>query len=263
MAYYKALIRVVKSLSNSTFGSETVIREPVIVCESKEEAKHFMAEKYPQFFPNSKVYSKETKDNAQFFYLLIYDLYAHERRIVEENISWTCDHCGQVHENEYVSKPRRNERLFGPKRFCRSTDDNNSYDLCMEAYQRSMYEGVELPDDTNYIKIGSPNYIYKVTEKSSGKCYIGKTRNAPFFRWWNHLTHSSSPFGLYLRSTKLSEWSFEVLVELPSNTPYSEIFKIESDYIRQFNSISNGYNSVISQKKQQEFNDVFNSVDNG
>ncbi len=81
-----------------------------------------------------------------------------------------------------------------------------------------------------------------------GEGYIGKTRNAPFWRWWNHLTHSGSSFGAYLRQTKLSEWTFEVLEELPAETSDTEVFRIESEYMVKYNSIGNGFNSLISCK---------------
>lgn len=239
---FKAFIRVVKSLTNSSgFDSVTVEREPLIIAKDKNEVKQFMLNKYPQFFQNGKIYEKETKDQAQFFYVIIFPLYNWEIQLINEG-EWVCSSCGQVHENKYIERPRINERLFGSSvMFCRSDDD-----MCLENYKRDKFKNLDFPDDTNYIKSNSPNYIYKCTEKSSGKCYIGKTRNAPFFRWWNHLTKSSSPFGLYLRQTKLSDWTFEVLEELPSDISDTEVFRIESDYIVKFDSINNGFNSLIS-----------------
>ena len=244
---FKAFIRVVKSvaLKDDYMGFNTleIIREPLIIAKDKAEVKQIILEKYPQFFQNNKIYEKETKDKAQFFYVLIYPVSEWEKKQIDEG-QWICASCGQVHENKYISKPRINEKLFGTdKLFCKSEDD-----ICIKNYMNDKYKNVEFPDDTNYIKSDSPNYIYKCTEKSTTKCYIGKTRNAPFFRWWNHLTHSSSPFGIYLRQTKLSDWTFEVLEELPSNISDSEVFKIESEYITKFNSINNGFNTLISNK---------------
>lgn len=245
--YFKAFIRVVKSINSdqfyNSFGSQNIIEERLIEAKDKDEVKAFLLAKYPQFFPNNKIYSKETKDEAQFFYVVIYELFEYEKSQLT-GTSWTCSYCGQQYENTYISKPRTNERIFGGLMFCRSDDD-----FCLNEYRKKAHEGIELPDQEDYIKIDSPNYIYKVTEKATGKCYIGKTRNAPFFRWWNHLTHSCSPFGIYLRNhTKLSDWTFEVLEVLPANVSDNEIFRIESEYIRKFDSIANGYNSVISNK---------------
>lgn len=245
--YWKAFIRVVKSVNKEdsyyAFGSQNVIEERLIIAEDKDQVKQILLEKYPQFFPENKIYSKETKDTAQFFYVVIFELYAWERKIIEDGISWTCSFCGQVHENTYLAKPRTNEKLFGDKMFCTSDQD-----YCLNQFKKEYYKDIDLPDDENFIRKDSPNYIYKITEKATGKCYVGKTRNAPFFRWWNHLTHSSSPFGQYLRTSKLSDWTFEVLEQLPAETPDQEVFKTESNYIQKFDSIKNGFNTLISAK---------------
>lgn len=246
---YKAIIRVVKSLSGNedrfTFGDYDIVKEPIIEALDKSEVKAFLLNKYPQFFANGKVYEKETKDTAQFFYVVIYPLFNWEIDLVNQG-EWVCASCGHVHENAYVSKPRYSEKLFGKDvLFCRSGDNG---DHCLNQYKKDKYKNIEFPDDENFIKKDSPNYIYKCTEKATGKCYIGKTRNAPFWRWWNHLTHSSSPFGSYLRNSRLSEWTFEVLEELPAEISDTEVFKIESEYIVKFDSINNGFNSTISNK---------------
>lgn len=250
--YFKAFIRVVKSISEKkdswgnslSFGNENIIIEPLIEAKDKDEVKKYLVEKYPHFFQNGKVYERESKDQAQFFYVVIYPLYEWEKQLINQG-EWICESCGQKHENRYLSKPKIDYRLFGDEKlFCKS-DDN----VCLENYKKDKFKNVELIDDLNFVKSDSPNYIYKCTEKATGKSYIGKTRNAPFFRWWNHLTKSYSPFGLYLRQTKLSDWTFEVLEELPYNISDEEVFKVESDYILKFDSINNGFNSLISNKK--------------
>ena len=255
---FKAFIRVVKSIAfknpNEYMGFDTVevIREPLIEAKDKNEVKQILLKKYPQFFQNGKVYEKETKnDKAQFFYVVIFPLYQHEKDLIKEG-NWKCDYCGHIHENKYISRPLAS-RKFDGKIFCgndyKTGNDIVSEPDCYEKWKKEVaFKDVDLPDDLNYINVDSLNYIYKCTEKASGKCYVGKTRNAPFFRWWNHLKHSSSPFGVYLRQTKLSDWTFEVLEELPCNMLDIEVFKVESKYINEFNSIKNGFNSVISNK---------------
>ena len=251
--FFKAFIRVVKSIAlkdyHSGFDTVEVIREPLIKAKNKAEVKNILLEKYPQFFQNGKVYEKETKDQAQFFYVVIFPLYQHEIDLINEG-NWTCDYCNHIHENKYLSRPIVSKKFSG-KIFC-ADDYKSGNDIinndCYEKWKKDKFKNEEFPDDLTYIKEKSPNYIYKCTEKSTGKSYVGKTRNAPFFRWWTHLTHSSSPFGIYLRQTKLSDWTFEVLEELPYDITDSEIFKIESEYIIKFDSIKNGFNSVISNK---------------
>ena len=254
MNNFKAFIRVVKSIAYNDFtgfDSVEVIREPLIEAKDKNEVKRILLNKYPQFFQNGKVYEKETKDQAQFFYVVIFPLYQHEIDLINEG-EWACDYCGQVHENKYLYKPLES-RQFKGKLFCnqdyKTGNDIISTPDCYEKWKKEIaFKDVDLPDDLNYINNNSLNYIYKITEKNTGKCYIGKTRNAPFFRWWNHLTHSSSPFGLYLQNTRLSDWIFEVLEELPANIIDHEIFRIESEYMIKYDSINNGFNSLISNK---------------
>lgn len=241
MKYFRALIRVVKSVrGNSAFGDETVMKIQPIVGESKDAVKQQILSDYPQFFQNNKIYEKETKDKAQFFYVVIYELFNWELEMLNSG-PWECSHCGHVHDNEFDIKPVT-VKLFPEHKFC-------NYDTCFQSYKKKMFENIEMPDDMHHIDENSLNYIYKITEKKTDKCYIGKTRNAPFFRWWNHLTKSSSPFGLILQKSKLSDWVFEVLEELPIETTESDVFKIESEYMIKFDSIKNGYNTTISNKE--------------
>jgi len=107
-ALFKAFIRVVKSISERDnyflggFGAVEVVREPLIEAKDKSEVKKILLERYPQFFTNGKVYERETKDNAQFFYVVIYPLYEWEKKQIEEG-EWVCESCGHVHENQYLS----------------------------------------------------------------------------------------------------------------------------------------------------------------
>jgi hypothetical protein len=250
--HFKAFIRVVKSITkdnlHNSFDSENIVREPLIMAKDKEGVKNFLLEKYPQFFSNGKVYTKETKDIAQFFYVVIFELFSHEIDDINKG-EWACNHCKHVHPNKYISKPYIGVFDGKDHLFCRDVEDIRNKGVCYDAFKREYYQQNEIPDDNGYVNGSSYNYIYKITEKLTNKCYIGKTKNAPFFRWWNHLTHSCNPFGLYFRNqTKLSDWTFEVLEILPSDTLDSEVFKVESNYIKKFDSINNGFNSLISNK---------------
>lgn len=245
---FKAIIRVVKSLVKGSdyFNVIDVIKEPLIYATDKKEVKEFLVQQYPQLFPAGKVYEKETKDQAQFFYVVIYPLSQWE--LDRQNSgSWTCAGCGQVHENLYLSRPRMFLYYGEDYKFCRSEEFENP---CLELFKVKTNENGDEPvDNFKYVTKTSPTYIYKITEKASDKCYIGKTRNEPFFRWWSHLTHSRSPFGVYLRTTKISDWSFEVIEILDSSIPDSEVFKKESEYMALYDSIQNGFNQMVSSKK--------------
>ncbi len=240
--YFKAFIRVVKSISGNSnlFSSENIIYEPMILAESKDEVKKYLLSKYPQFFQNGKIYTKECKDEAQFFYVVIYPLYENEKELIKEG-SWTCAKCGQVWENKYILRPITT-KIYADLYFCDDECKNKYTQIYMEK------KGINLLDNEHYIKKDSPIYIYKITENTTNKSYIGKTKNEPFFRWWDHLTKNNSPFGVYLRSTKLTDWTFQVIDILPPNICDSDVFRIESEYILLYNSIKNGFNTTISNK---------------
>lgn len=261
---FKAFIRVVKSIafkdSNEYMGFDVVevLREPLIYAKDKAEVKAILLEKYPQFFQNGKVYEKETKDKAQFFYVVIFPLYNHEKDLVNEG-EWVCSHCQQVYENKYLHKPKsiNNHEFYNDLLFCGWNKELSQNSDCYEKYKAKNIsneigfnpkDSGGVIDSEYHVKIDSPIFIYKITEKSTNKSYIGKTRNAPVWRWWNHLKTNVSPFGLKLRNTPLSNWTFEVLEELPCDTSNENVLLIESKYMLQYDSIKNGFNSVISNK---------------
>ena len=140
-SFFKAFIRVVKSIAfkdpNEYMGFDTVevLREPLIEAKDKAEVKAILLEKYPQFFQNGKVYEKETKDQAQFFYVVIFPLYQHEIELIKEG-EWKCDYCGHIHENKYFSRPLAS-RKFDGKIFCGS-DYKTGNDIVSEpnCYER-------------------------------------------------------------------------------------------------------------------------------
>lgn len=241
--FFNASIRVVKSLvsQSSFFGVEEVLRYPMITAKSKEEVKKTLVEMHPEFFQNGKIYERETSDSAQFFYAIITPVKEYDLKLIREG-SWTCVNCFNTHPNKYVDRPRMSYK-FGtdPVLFCN--------DKCYNEYKSKHPSG----DDFNYINKDSKNYIYKITEKSSGKCYIGKTRNAPFFRWWNHLTHSKNPFGLYLRETDITGWTFEVLETLPADAHDLDVMATETKWMLHFDSIKSGFNKLMSNKNHNKF----------
>ena len=259
MKYFNVLIRVCKKiqwLDSMDFWNKTIVQE-TIKAKSKEEAKKIILEKYPQFFQNWKVYSRQTKDKAQFFYVLLYEY--SDWHLKEWEKEWECDFCKKKHENSIESEHLKvKNRKFEWKFFCSSPNPKVSWNdeidfvelkSCASMYEEDFYKKNNLEDNQYYVHDNSKYYIYKITEKESWKSYIWQTRNEPFFRWWQHLSHSSSPFWIYLRQTELSDWTFEVLESRSHSTSYDEILKIESKYIIEYDAIENWFNSVISKKE--------------
>ena len=111
-----------------------------------------------------------------------------------------------------------------------------------------------------------PPVIYKITNKHTGKCYVGKTTQAFTFRWYQHFFQSKNKdtdFSKAIIGSKLSDWTFEVieLVMIPDDIKSTEdinklILARESHYINFYDSISNGYNSTISLGERENKNQV-------
>lgn len=265
---FKAFIKIVKSKQphDMSFIDATIIYEKLIYAKDKKDVKKILMEKYPQFFPENKVYEKESVKNPnQIFYVLIYPLREFEIILMNEG-EWVCSGCGQKYENKYLNPPKNYTKIGKDYNFCnyyeKGRDPNIDPDICLNLFKGKVEEnGIEPPDNMMFVNSDSCSYIYKVTEKATGKSYIGKTKNAPFFRWWEHLKHSRSPFGLHLRNTDLKEWTFEVLETLQPYVKEKEILRIESEYILKYDSINNGYNSVISNKDAGIINSINEEVD--
>lgn len=264
---FKAFIKVVKSKQphDMNFMEATIIYEKLIYAKDKKDVKKILIEKYPQFFPENKVYEKESVKNPnQIFYVLIYPLREFEIILMNEG-EWCCSGCGQKYENKYLNPPKNYTKIGKNYNFCnyyeKGRDPNIDPDICLNLFKGKVEDnGMEPPDNMMFVTSDSCSYIYKVTEKATGKSYIGKTKNAPFFRWWEHLKHSRSPFGLHLRNTDLKEWTFEVLETIQPYVKEKEILRIESEYILKYDSINNGYNSIISNKDAEIINSINEEV---
>lgn len=97
--------------------------------------------------------------------------------------------------------------------------------------------------------------IYKITNRETSMCYIGQTKQAFTFRWYQHFYQSSDvKFHEAIRSFPITAWTFEVIevVDIPEDIKHDKsairnlVNGKETEYIRKFNSIKNGYNSVKS-----------------
>jgi hypothetical protein len=84
------------------------------------------------------------------------------------------------------------------------------------------------------------NVIYKITNKHTHKCYIGKTKNAFFGRWYSHFKNRmQTKFGKEIEMYSIVDWTFEVLEIVYEQ----DINERERYWINEFNSVENGYNT--------------------
>lgn len=97
--------------------------------------------------------------------------------------------------------------------------------------------------------------IYRIMNKNNGMCYIGQTTQPFTLRWWQHLSQSASPstkFHKAMSKTKITDWTFEVIA-VPENK--TELDKLESDFIEEYDSINKGYNTAVAPNAKSDLKD--------
>ena len=76
-------------------------------------------------------------------------------------------------------------------------------------------------------------------------------------RWYQHFFQSkdNSKFHKEIKKSKISDWTFEVLETIKKPSNYDKMSEMdnliaerEQYYIEKYNSVNEGYNSIISKK---------------
>ena len=201
--------------------------------ETKQEVLEEVKNLYPELFADKvKVPQRTKKDEYNVPFVKIYPSTEYWEEKWLEKIP--CTVCGKSGASRIELQ---NKQLPKKPYFCSSE--------CSSAYN-PLAERMQIQEE-HYNNICPYYYIYKVTNKEDGKCYVGFTERQPFFRWYEHLVHSNLPFGQTLNKLGLKAFIFEILEEVPKiESSIEEMHRIESEYIEKYNSISNGYNMVVS-----------------
>ena len=230
------------SMSNWVFPP---IFSGMVSAANKKEAKKFIEAEYGKSFP-LRVLTKDLESNE--FLLKIEDMsgksYLYD--LFEEKVCKVC------------TKKFRRIDLYN--------DTNTKYkgteycsDRCSQiGYEQRREEFSEAMCEAN----GNLPVIYKITNKATGKCYIGQTIQSFTLRWWQHIKWGMSDckFHTAMQNSKVTDWIFEVIEICKSK---EELNERESYHIRQNNSIHNGYNTakVGDHEPDKNQKEIFEVVD--
>lgn len=121
---------------------------------------------------------------------------------------------------------------------------NGAYGYCCSEECSKLQEQKRLAEWVEFNEARSKygGQIYKITNKTTGMCYIGQTTQPFTLRWWQHVAHNGTEkFGGALKRSKITDWTFELL---QVGIDIDELNEQERYYIRKFDSVANGYNSV-------------------
>jgi group I intron endonuclease len=94
---------------------------------------------------------------------------------------------------------------------------------------------------------GDMAIVYKITNKTTKKCYVGYTIHSVNTRWKQHIARSLNKninvkFDNAIRKYGVSEWNVEILEE---GLSVSESKNKERYYIQLFDAYNDGYNSTL------------------
>ena len=95
------------------------------------------------------------------------------------------------------------------------------------------------------------NYIYKITDKTNGKCYIGQAKNV-FSRWSTHCKPESADsmeISRQIQEKGVENFTFEI-IEMVSE---DEVDQAEIKWIAYYDSFYNGYNQTKGGKDHYLF----------
>lgn len=198
----------------------------------RKAAKALVEELYEREFP-TRVLAKDLDSNM--FLLSIKEIATddhHTRRLFEVQ---TCKQCGR--QFKMIEKYAVNAPGGGFEFCCRGCADEWN---CANGNHLS--EGFNLP------------VIYRITNKRTGMCYIGKTRQVFTLRWYQHFFQASeTKFHKAVKGTPVTDWTFEVLEVVLITEEFrgkgtAEIDRFicsrEKHYIAMYDSVQNGYNTV-------------------
>ncbi len=228
-----------KGVSN-VYGTETVgwVFPPLftdkVEAANAKQAKEKICELYEKQFP-SRVLRKDL-DNNEFLLVVkeIKDDDFHTKSLFDVR---NCAHCQKPYK--VIEKYQLGNEGGGMAYCCaHCKDEHNSV--------RSFIEWE--------VTGKNPPIIYKISNKATGMCYVGKTTQIFTLRWYQHFFNSrGTKFHDAIKQHPVTDWMFEVIeiVKIPEDFKDLQqindfIFEREMFYINLFDSIKNGYNSVNS-----------------
>lgn len=215
-----------------------VLAQGIIDVDSKADVISYVEKEYPEYFEGNKVAQKLSKKSEQIVYVSIFELDDYWKSYWTQEVE-----CMICHKKVPLIQTKNNLGNIGIKSFVCSVP-------CEEKRKKRAENEYEeyWSDRCQYY------YIYKITNKTNGKAYIGYTEREPLFRWWEHFKHSNLPIGIALKEEGIESFTFEVL-EKHSKTDKTvdEMHEIETRYIQLFDSINSGYNCIVSRKQDYEY----------
>jgi hypothetical protein len=210
-----------------------------VEANNAKEAKLVIEDLYGRKFP-LRVLSKDL-ESTEFLLNIkeIKDDDIYTKKLFENT---DCTHCKS--QFKIIEKYQMGANNYGGRDFCSSECANKEREK-NRIPTIDFKESVAIHD---YV-------IYKITNRETNMCYIGQTKQAFTFRWYQHFYQTKDvKFHEAIMSFPVTAWIFEVIevIDIPEEIKYDKaairnlVLSKETEYIRKFNCVVNGYNSVKS-----------------
>ena len=233
MMEYLFQIKLIESTYN-TFSRPTLAQE-IISAQSKQDVLKYIQENYPEYFDGNKVAQKLSKKSEQLVYVTIFELDEYWKKYWTSEVE--CCVCGK--KVPLIQIKNHLSDIYLPTFTCCPECESKKSDALQQKREESY--------DDYWSSRCDYYYIYKITNKLNGKCYIGYTEREPIFRWWEHYKHSELPIGKALQGEGIQNFTFEILEMISkADTTIQAMHEMETSYILKHDSISSGYNCVVS-----------------
>lgn len=212
------------------------VHNELVFAFNKEHAKEIFEKNIESNIPK-EVYENFIKKDNYLVFIKEIDENSRQLEYFKQRI---CKFCGC----QYKIIDYYNNGLYTPPHeFC----SNICRDQHIEEY------GVEQKIDPNAeLNYTSRNvgYIYKITNKKTNKSYIGQTKQVFTLRWYQHFYHNKkeTKFHKEIESTNIKDWEFSIIEMIKTNAGRLneiDILEREKFWILHYDSIENGYNSLI------------------
>lgn len=238
----------IKGKGPGGYWSWPPLHSGMIAAANTKEARKLVEEEYGMKLPGSTL----KKDGEHQLYLLSFMDMTEKPYLYERFTKMTCDWC----KREYTLNDKYLLNAGGSHQYC-SIECANDFKVA-EAIREGL-PSVVGANDFNGIHVP---VIYKITNKITGKCYIGKTTQAFTLRWYQHFYQNDggTKFHAAIREYGADKWTFEIieLVEIPPGTNKFDrhrfMLERETYWMNECNSINDGYNSAVSLKAEEPDN---------
>lgn len=205
---------------------------------SKKEARKLIEADYGRAFPLRVL----TKDLFKEHYLLyIREIHKDDDRTNDLFKLKQCKQC----KKEFKVIDKYND----------FNEQNKGQDFCSSECSSAHYQENHVSTAIDTFSISKGVVIYKITNTKTNQCYIGQTSQVFTLRWYQHFYQNGScKFHKAIKASEITDWEFtllEVITDQSIGDKKRHIDERELYYIEQYDSIANGYNSVVPIKNKE------------